>query len=132
MYWIIKCLRHYASFAGRAGVRECIVVNVFALCWIFGGLCLDLVMGWQLDNVVDWVPWYPTFEITRLILIAPWMAVNSRRLHDSGESGWLGLLLLVPVLGWFVLIPLLLKQGDDGENAYGEPDPDAAMKSPVA
>ena len=131
MYWIIKCFRGYLSFRGRAGVRECMVFNLFALGSILGALSLDLAMGWQLDNVVDWMPWFPAFEIARIALILPWMAVNSRRLHDSGESGWLGLLLLIPVLGWLVLVPLLLQPGDVGENAYGHPDPDAQLSTPT-
>ena len=132
MGWIIKCFRHYGHFGGRAGVRECIVFNGFALGCVLAGLGLDLSMGWAMDNVVDWMPWYPTFELTRLALIVPWLAVNSRRLHDTGESGWLGLLLLIPILGWFVLVPFLVKPGDRGENAYGLPEPDVPMKVPPA
>lgn len=38
----------------------------------------------------------------------PTLAVGARRLHDSNQSGWLQLLLLVPYLGPFILLVLML------------------------
>ena len=43
-----------------------------------------------------------------------------RRWHDLGKSGWLSLLMLVPLFNFFVLIFLWVKKGTDGPNTYGD------------
>ena len=43
-----------------------------------------------------------------------------RRWHDLGKSGWLTLLMLIPLLNFLVLIFLWVKKGTDGPNAYGD------------
>ena len=42
------------------------------------------------------------------------------RLHDTGRSGWMSLLMLVPLLGQIFALALLLIPGDELENDYGE------------
>lgn len=49
-------------------------------------------------------------------------AVNFlRRLHDLGESGWLALLLLVPVVNAGAFLYLGAAKGDEASNSYGSP-----------
>tara|TARA_Y100000590_G_C15587608_1_gene964739 strand:+ start:280 stop:768 length:489 start_codon:yes stop_codon:yes gene_type:complete len=50
-----------------------------------------------------------------------WIAVNVRRLHDIGESGFLMLAIFVPILGQIYYIYYGCKQGDLFENKYGPP-----------
>lgn len=45
------------------------------------------------------------------------------RLHDIGRTGWLSLVIMVPVLGALMTLALLLIHGDDNDNEYGEPPP---------
>ena len=47
----------------------------------------------------------------RPLTAVPTLSVTVRRLHDAGKSGWYSVLwiLPVPVLGWFWLVPMLLK-----------------------
>ncbi|MDT8447048.1 MAG: DUF805 domain-containing protein [bacterium] len=59
--------------------------------------------------------------VTTVFYIASFfMAI--KRFHDLGNSGWLALLILVPVINFFVYLYLLFARGMYGENAYG-PDP---------
>ena len=55
-----------------------------------------------------------------LAIFIPSVAVGIRRLHDSGKTGWLLLIGVIPVLGWLALLYLML-QDSDGNNAYGAP-----------
>lgn len=48
------------------------------------------------------------------------LAASARRLHDQGMTGWINLLMLVP-LGGFALLILYLLPGQAGANAYGPP-----------
>jgi uncharacterized membrane protein YhaH (DUF805 family) len=42
-----------------------------------------------------------------------------RRLHDLGKTGWLGLLMLIPVINLFVFLWFVFGPGDAQANAYG-------------
>jgi len=46
-----------------------------------------------------------------------------RRLNDLNQSGWLSLLLLVPLVNFFLGLYLLFGRGTDGINRYGAPPP---------
>jgi uncharacterized membrane protein YhaH (DUF805 family) len=47
----------------------------------------------------------------RPLTAVPTLSVTVRRLHDVGRSGWYSVLwiLPIPVMGWFWLVPMLLK-----------------------
>ena len=57
-----------------------------------------------------------------LATMMPLIAVSVRRLHDIGNSGWLFLLILVPLVGTILAIVLGCVDGTSGPNQYG-PDP---------
>ncbi len=51
---------------------------------------------------------------------------NNRRLHDVGKSGWLNLLILVPVLNLLFILYLLFAPGDKQSNRFGsQPSPNS-------
>ena len=70
-----------------------------------GGSGILAVIGWFIGVIL----WLAT------------LAVGCRRLHDTGKSGWLQLLLLVPCIGVIVLIVFWVQPGTSTANAYGEP-----------
>jgi uncharacterized membrane protein YhaH (DUF805 family) len=49
-----------------------------------------------------------------LAMVVPLIALRARRLHDAGYSGWLQLLLLVPMADLVVLVLLLLPSSPHG------------------
>lgn len=53
-----------------------------------------------------------------LYLVAIWSQV-ARRLNDMGKTGWMGLLMLVPIVNIIFAFWLLLGRGDEGANEYG-------------
>lgn len=121
MLHIVTCMRKYATFSGRAGIAEAWAFYFFVFVVQAAALSLDVVLGWKQPNVVDWVAWYPAAEISRLALVVPVLAVTSRRLHDVNETGWKALLWLVPIIGWFLLLPLLIRDSDDCIHPSGLP-----------
>nr|WP_256489347.1 DUF805 domain-containing protein [Pleionea sp. CnH1-48] len=51
-----------------------------------------------------------------------------RRLNDLGQSGWLSLLYLIPLLNLLLTIYLVFFPGDEGANKYGgKPVPNTAL-----
>jgi uncharacterized membrane protein YhaH (DUF805 family) len=131
MKWVLVCLRKYGDFTGRAGIVECFTFLLFVVFCMALALGLDLIMGWRQENIVDWVSWYPTFEITRLALALPFFAVTARRLHDVHRSGWLTLLWFVPIVGWVYLLLQLAQPGEEVANPDGPPVEGAQPQSTV-
>ena len=128
MKWITKCFKNYAVFNGRAGRNECTYFFIFVTFVQVLFLSIDLWINWELPNIygllfsIDWVdgiPWYPLFEISRLLTALPAFAVGVRRLHDLNKSGWWILLIftgigIIPIVYWCCFI-----NGDEGDNQYG-------------
>ncbi|HEV8023373.1 MAG TPA: DUF805 domain-containing protein [Candidatus Nanopelagicales bacterium] len=110
------CLSNYANFNGRGRRSEfwwfyVFVVIVSAvvqglLAAIFGADSgLYIVLG----------------GLVGLALVIPLYAAGARRLHDTGKSGWLQLLVLIPCIGLIVLIVFWAQAGHPAENQYGAP-----------
>lgn len=55
------------------------------------------------------------------ILVWPLWGASVNRLHDIGQSGWVSLLLLVPLINLLLLIWLGTKQGQPEPNPWGSP-----------
>lgn len=54
-----------------------------------------------------------------VVTFLPYVAVTTRRLHDTDRSGWWQLLAFVPVLGWILLIVWCCEPGKS--SAYCAP-----------
>jgi uncharacterized membrane protein YhaH (DUF805 family) len=54
-----------------------------------------------------------------LIILVPSFCLAVRRLHDTGRSAWNYLWVLLPVIGWIVLIIFLCQKGSTTKNKYG-------------
>src|SRR5262245_3816835 len=61
------------------------------------------------------------YYLAALALFLPSLAIQWRRLHDTGRSGWWWLIGFVPFIGWIVLLIFYLQQSDEGANEYGPP-----------
>ncbi len=80
---------------------------------------LDRILGLQIGrSSMGWI--YAGYVV---VMFVPALAAAVRRLHDTGRSGHLLWLALVPLIGGLILLVLLLQRSDD-TNAYGEPRED--------
>ena len=104
----IQVLQKYAVFEGRAKRSE---------YWLF--MLVHVVISIILGLIPLILDWFVVVEVVYfLALLVPVLAVGARRLHDSGKSGWLQLILLIPLIGWIIVIILMALPSDD-ENKYG-------------
>lgn len=55
-----------------------------------------------------------------LALLVPSIAVAIRRLHDTGRSGWNFLWVLLPVIGWIILLVFYVQDSQPFANKWGE------------
>ncbi|WP_038142133.1 DUF805 domain-containing protein [Vibrio nigripulchritudo] len=108
MEWYLAVLKKYAVFKGRARRKEYWMFILFnAIFTSILGL-IDKILGVEFLGI-----------IYGLALIVPGIAVNVRRLHDIGRTGWWVLIALVPFIGWAVLIIFAATEGVKGSNEYG-------------
>lgn len=116
MKWFLKVLQQYSDFDGRARRKEFWIFMLFN--WMFGAVAstLDIVLGFS------WGYFFLLNGLYSIVLLIPSLAVAVRRLHDIGKSGWMLLILLIPVIGGIWMLVLLLREGNSFENEYG-PNP---------
>ena len=55
-----------------------------------------------------------------------------RRLYDRNHTGWLSLLMLVPLANVILMLYLIFAPGDDRSNSYGSPRPTAGWEAVLA
>lgn len=59
--------------------------------------------------------------VMRVLLALAGFAVQVKRCHDWGKTGWLSLLSLIPFFGTIWLVVLGLVEGEKGANKWGAP-----------
>jgi uncharacterized membrane protein YhaH (DUF805 family) len=133
MDWYLMVWRRYAEFDGRSRRTEYWMFTLFNLLAIFalaivGGLGIALIDNASGIGGILFIP----LILYALAAFIPGLAVSVRRLHDSGKSGWLLLLLivlgLIPIVGFLASVAqivLMCLDSDPGDNQYG-PNPKAS------
>lgn len=115
MKWYFQALKKYAVFAGRARRREYWMFELWTTIILVALIVIDIAVRASGRAAV----------LTGLYVLAtaiPSFAGLVRRLHDTNHSGWWIFISMVPLVGQFVLLVLLLKDGDPGPNRFG-PNP---------
>jgi uncharacterized membrane protein YhaH (DUF805 family)/predicted RNA-binding Zn-ribbon protein involved in translation (DUF1610 family) len=59
------------------------------------------------------------YLLYNLLIFLPSLAVCVRRLHDTGNSGWMILMMLIPIVGFIILFILLIQDSQPATNKYG-------------
>lgn len=59
------------------------------------------------------------FVLFWFAVLIPGIAVRVRRFHDQGQSGWMYLLRLIPLVGGLVIIIFMCLEGERGANRFG-------------
>ncbi len=140
MHWLVMPFLRYADFKGRSGRKE---------FWAFSGLSVAALLltvvatGLSTDpsavapsktpganaspiGAIGYLLWW-------LASIVPWFAVQTRRFHDQGRSGWfclfgasayvaVGLGATLPAaLLFLIAMALMALPGEEVENRFGPP-----------
>lgn len=108
MHWYFNVLRKYGVFSGRSRRKEYWYFSLFNFIFYF------------VIAVVDTSYTTIFLSIFTLFIIIPSIAVTIRRLHDVGYSGFWILLFPIPIIGLFLSLFILTKDGVIGSNKYGE------------
>lgn len=124
MKWYLKAWKNYANFSGRARRKEYWMFVLFNILAAFLALYLDnffdLPRVTNQDAVIPYNVYGPLYTCYAVAAFIPGLAVTVRRLHDTGNSGAMILISLIPVIGAIWLLVLLLTDSKYGPNKYGE------------
>jgi uncharacterized membrane protein YhaH (DUF805 family) len=101
------CLAKYADFNGTATRSE--------YWWfILFGVIVNVVLS--ILGQVPYLGWL--FALANVVfllgILIPTISAATRRLHDTGRSGWWQLICLVPLVGWIILLVFLAQEGKTG------------------
>jgi len=120
MNWYLAVLKKYLEFGGRASRTEFWMFALFNFIVSMVLAVIDNVIGTKTAQGIGILG-----AIYGLAVLLPYLGVGARRLHDTGRSGWWLLLLLIPFIGWVVLLIFYVLESQAGENQYG-PSPHPA------
>jgi uncharacterized membrane protein YhaH (DUF805 family) len=124
------CLQKYGTFSGRAQRPEYWWFYLFHLIAIAIPLAIGLPLaasigsgsGGGTGSDMNTAVMVLSIGLAALLLLAltvPSLAVTSRRIHDTGQSGWWQLIVFVPNIGGLALIIWCCLPGTPGDNKYG-------------
>lgn len=110
----------YATFTGRAVRSE-------YWWWVLFVILISIVVGLIDQILVSLLLGYPIFQgpeilsgLLSLALLLPGLAVSVRRLHDIGRSGWWLLIVLIPLIGWLILLFWHVQPSEPGPNRFSQ------------
>lgn len=135
-YFVAAVTSKHLNFTDRARRKE---YWAFCLFWFilfsvgFGiALYLDIAFGgfsihhgWPVVSV--------TFSVLfGLATFLAGLSVAIRRIHDIGLSGWFWLLIMLPYVGWLVMLVFALIPSQKHENKWGPVPPGVRIATPAA
>lgn len=122
-YFLDVLKNDYFNFSGRVRRRVYWMFTLYLLIILLCALVLDNILGGTIGNL----PYGALYFIVGLLTTIPQLGLVVRRLHDVNKSGWMFLIILIPLIGSIWLIVLLCSEGTRGENKYGA-DPKAGER----
>ena len=123
-------MRSYYDFEVRASRSEFWYFMLFWLIFYLIVIFLDSALGLNFIDISrlpysQYIPLANIYEkvglltfMYRPVTLLPSLSVMTRRLHDTGKSGWWCILCVTPLI--LLLIFFLVKKGDDYENKFGK------------
>ena len=92
-----------------------VAASLVCLLIVAAGYLIDLLLFRRiLFTIIFFVP-------TAIFYVVYGVTVSTKRLHDTGKSGWLLLLYFVPYVNLYLLYVVLLKKTEESPNKYGKP-----------
>jgi len=119
-YYIDTIKNRFADFEGRASRSEYWYFALFNFVVFMGAGFLAGILGTissRLTMVVMGI-----LSIFMIAIFIPGLSLAVRRLHDTGKSGWMLLLGVIPLVGPIILLVFYVTESTPGINEYG-PNP---------
>ena len=92
-------------------------LSLYALYWVVG------IIQPQIYRVsfllITLVLIFLIFPYILLFSLLPLLSAGVRRFHDMNKSGWTVMYAMIPIIGAFIVLGMLLGDGTKGKNTFG-------------
>ena len=108
----LNAWRNYVNVSGRASRQDYwgfVLIN-FLVSFVIG--LVELIVGMD-DGFLS--------SLYTVAVLCPIITLNTRRLHDTGKSGWWQLSFVIPLLNIYYIYLLWIKKGSAELNKFGAP-----------
>jgi uncharacterized membrane protein YhaH (DUF805 family) len=105
-----------------------LIVVILASLYIYGNGSLSLYSFEHSETILNIKIIY-VLTIDYLVFLVFTIIFTIRRLHDLNQSGWLSLLILVPLVNVFFMLYVMIAPGTKGSNNFGLPRPNKGWES---
>jgi len=126
MKWFFAALGRYFDFSGRSRRKE---YWFFGLWYVLFAVFVYFTEQAMFSGLKKDEAGVLTI-IYELVMFIPGLSVAVRRLHDTGRSGWMVLIMVIPVVGIIWYLVLMFRDSTRGDNEYG-PNP-KGVQNPYA
>jgi signal peptidase I len=121
--WSELLFSFHGRISQRTFVSRVLFVQVCGLVFVVTALCILFVTGPTVRDALGRGAWFVLLTIILVAFFVPtiWIgaATTIKRLHDRNKSGWLALLLLIPLVNFWIAFEPYLVRGTAAANAYG-------------
>lgn len=119
-----KILTTYFSAKGRLRRLPYFLYSLgIGVLYLLIGLGLGMLMPEQEDQIGNGTAIMIVLLILVFVILATYASfvLIIKRFHDLDKSGWMSLLMIIPMVNFFAGIYLLFFRGTDGPNQFGPP-----------
>ena len=106
--------KNYTKCSGRSRRSEFWYFLLFFYCIDFLLYFLYSFISYRMNYV-----FISIYLLFYLVLFIPFISLSVRRLHDTGQSGFLALIFLIPIIGWLILLFYCCPDSEQNTNEYG-------------
>lgn len=112
-----KIKKYYFDLDGRIG-RADYIIRIIIATIVLGVLSFLNVMLIAVHQIPPIAVALGGIIVIASVIIS--IVLMAKRLHDLDKTGWLSLLIFVPVVGFILFVVLLVIPGTAGPNNYGQ------------
>lgn len=118
---MFDALSRYFEFDGRSSRSDLwlsllLYMGIYIVAIIADVAMFGVTYGFQEYGIAG-----PISAIVMIASVVPFATIYVRRLHDTGNSGWMLLLLFIPIANLYVLYLILFAGSQAGTNKFGPP-----------
>lgn len=111
------CFKKYVTFSGRATRSEYWFFFLFVMIGSFACGMVDGLIAAGSQSAAGSVG--IVGGLFTLAILLPSISVAVRRLHDTGRSGWMYWIALIPLVGGIILLVFFCQRSEPNYNRYG-------------